>query len=54
MEALKDKDYGKPRMKYGDFTTTSSGLQYLDLKPGEGAQPQKGQTVVVDWSGYTI
>lgn len=29
LEALKDKDYGKPRMKGGaDFTTSTSGLQY--------------------------
>lgn len=28
MEALKGKDYGKTRMKYSDYTSTSSGLQY--------------------------
>jgi FKBP-type peptidyl-prolyl cis-trans isomerase len=54
MDALKEKDYGKPRMKYGDFERTPTGLQYLDIKPGDGAAPEKGQTVVVDWSGYTI
>lgn len=54
MEALKDKDYGKSRMTYGDFTRTDSGLQYLDLKEGTGETPRPGQTVVVDWSGYTI
>lgn len=40
--------------RYGDFTTTPSGLQFLDLKVGEGPLPDKGQTCVVDWSGYTI
>jgi FKBP-type peptidyl-prolyl cis-trans isomerase len=36
-----------------DFTVTPSGLRYLDLRPGTGATPQKGDTVVVHWSGYT-
>lgn len=49
MEALKGKDYGKPRMSYSDFTKTASGLQYLDLKVGEGEPAQEGETMVVDW-----
>lgn len=36
-----------------DFTITSSGLKVLDVRPGEGATPQPGDTVVVHWSGYT-
>lgn len=31
--------------------TEASGLQYQDFKVGDGAQPQKGQTVVVDYEG---
>ncbi|KXZ51335.1 hypothetical protein GPECTOR_13g822 [Gonium pectorale] len=54
MDALKGKDYGKPRMTYKDYTTTPSGLQYQDLKVGEGDLPQPGDTVVIDWDGYTI
>lgn len=54
MPALENKDYGKPRMTYSDYTTTSSGLQYQDLKEGTGPSPQRGQTAVVDWSGVTI
>ncbi|KAF8071220.1 FKBP19 [Scenedesmus sp. PABB004] len=54
MEALKGKDYGKPRMTYPDFTTTPSGLQFKDFKEGAGPPPARGDTVVVDWSGYTI
>lgn len=54
MPALKDKDYGKPRMTYSDYTTTSSGLQYQDLKEGNGPIAQPGNTAVVDWSGVTI
>ncbi|GFR43809.1 hypothetical protein Agub_g4934 [Astrephomene gubernaculifera] len=54
MDALKGKDYGKPRMTYKDYTTTPSGLQYQDLKLGSGESPVAGDTVVVDWDGYTI
>jgi hypothetical protein len=36
-----------------DFTETPSGLKYLDLRPGDGASPKKGDTIVIHWSGYT-
>jgi FKBP-type peptidyl-prolyl cis-trans isomerase len=49
MPALKDKDYGKPRMTYSDYITTASGLQYQDLKVGDGPSPQSGNTCIVDW-----
>jgi FKBP-type peptidyl-prolyl cis-trans isomerase len=32
--------------------TTASGLQYIDEAVGSGAQPQKGQTVSVHYTGY--
>ena len=35
------------------FVVTPSGLRYLDVKAGTGAVPQKGQAVVVSWTGYT-
>ncbi|XP_023763841.1 peptidyl-prolyl cis-trans isomerase FKBP19, chloroplastic [Lactuca sativa] len=54
MPALKGKDYGKTKMKYPDYAETSSGLQYKDLRAGSGATPKIGDTVVVDWDGYTI
>eukprot|EP00877_Chromochloris_zofingiensis_P001099 jgi/Chrzof1/10990/Cz05g19230.t1 len=54
MEALKGKDYGKSRMKYGDYTQTASGLQFQDLRDGSGESPQPGDTCIVDWDGYTI
>ncbi|XP_022145793.1 peptidyl-prolyl cis-trans isomerase FKBP19, chloroplastic [Momordica charantia] len=54
MPALRGKDYGKTKMKYPDYTETESGLQYKDLRVGEGPSPKIGDTVVVDWDGYTI
>lgn len=35
-----------------DYTTTDSGLKYYDLKPGTGATPETGQTVVVHYTGW--
>jgi FKBP-type peptidyl-prolyl cis-trans isomerase len=32
--------------------TTPSGLKYVDNVVGTGAQPQPGQTVVVNYTGY--
>lgn len=32
-------------------TETASGLKYVDLQEGEGAMPQKGQTVTVHYTG---
>lgn len=55
MPALKDKNYGKSRTIYPDFTLTTSGLQFKDLVVGTGAtSASTGNTVVVDWSGVTI
>jgi peptidylprolyl isomerase len=33
-------------------TTTASGLQFEDLKVGEGASPQNGQRVFVHYTGW--
>ncbi|KAL5979678.1 hypothetical protein ACLOJK_019589 [Asimina triloba] len=54
MPALRGKDYGKTKMRYTDYTETKSGLQYKDLRVGIGSTPKMGETVVVDWDGYTI
>jgi hypothetical protein len=43
-----------PPRSYQDYNTTASGLQYKDLRDGEGEPPANGDTAVVDWSGYTI
>jgi len=37
--------------KHGDTVTTASGLQYIDLKKGNGAMPKKGQTITVNYTG---
>ena len=34
--------------------TTDSGLQFLDLEPGEGPSPKQGQTVVVHYTGWLL
>ncbi|XP_022724931.1 peptidyl-prolyl cis-trans isomerase FKBP19, chloroplastic [Durio zibethinus] len=54
MPALRGKDYGKTKMRFPDYTQTESGLQYKDLRVGDGPTPKMGETVVVDWDGYTI
>ncbi|PIA31403.1 hypothetical protein AQUCO_04900005v1 [Aquilegia coerulea] len=54
MPALRGKDYGKTKMRYADYTETESGLQYKDLRVGSGPSPKMGETVVIDWDGYTV
>ncbi|KAK9108624.1 hypothetical protein Syun_024635 [Stephania yunnanensis] len=54
MPALRGKDYGKTKMRYPDYVETESGLQYKDLRVGNGPKPKMGESVVVDWDGYTI
>ncbi|GMH09722.1 hypothetical protein Nepgr_011563 [Nepenthes gracilis] len=54
MPAIRGKDYGKTKMRYADYTETESGLQYKDLRVGSGPTPKLGETVVVDWDGFTI
>ncbi|MGF1570223.1 MAG: FKBP-type peptidyl-prolyl cis-trans isomerase [Nodosilinea sp.] len=38
-------------MTEADFTTTDSGLKYVDLVEGTGAMPQSGQRVTVHYTG---
>lgn len=54
MSALEGKDYGKPRMSDSNFVSTASGLQYNDIRVGDGKTAGKGSNVVVDWTGVTI
>jgi FKBP-type peptidyl-prolyl cis-trans isomerase len=36
-----------------DFVVSPSGLEYLDVRAGEGATPAAGDRVTVHWAGYT-
>ncbi|MFN7974379.1 MAG: FKBP-type peptidyl-prolyl cis-trans isomerase [Acidobacteriota bacterium] len=38
--------------KETSFVKTASGLQYEDVKVGTGASPQKGQTCVMEYTGW--
>ena len=44
-------DDDESKTTQGDVVTTPSGLQYEDIKVGDGAQPQAGQTVIVHYTG---
>ncbi len=35
-----------------DVVTTKTGLQYVDIKTGEGRMPKLGDTVVVHYTGW--
>ena len=54
MPSIADKDYGKSRYSYPDFTQTRSGLQYKDMVVGQGVTFNPGKKAVVDWDGYTL
>lgn len=41
-----------PKIDEAKFVTTTSGLQYQDLKVGTGSCPKKGSTVSVHYTGW--
>lgn len=43
---------GAEKTSESKMTKTPSGLQYQDIKVGDGASPQKGQTVAVHYTGW--
>ena len=43
---------GAEKTSESKMTKTASGLQYEDVKVGDGASPQKGQTAVVHYTGW--
>ena len=45
------KEASKPAAPPSTEVTTPSGLKYVDLKVGTGAQPKQGQTVSVHYTG---
>jgi peptidylprolyl isomerase len=44
------KPAGEKKVENAEVTTPS-GLKYIDIKVGEGAMPQQGQTVIVHYTG---
>ncbi|KAL3802099.1 hypothetical protein HJC23_010855 [Cyclotella cryptica] len=58
-EELREDNMYAPKFvqTYEDFTTTSEGWSYKDVKVGSdvgGGELRDGDRVVFDWSGYTI
>lgn len=52
-----DKTLQKPALDLPAFNeataiTTPSGLKYIDLAPGKGEPPKKGQSVIVHYTGW--
>jgi len=46
---------GKSKTLFSDFTSTDSGLQYKDYKPGQGGpSPKRGDRVSLEWTGVTV
>lgn len=45
---------GKSKTFFSDFTSSSSGLQFKDYKPGTGATPKEGDRVTLEWTGVTV
>jgi hypothetical protein len=40
--------------EYPDFTQTTEGWSFKDVKAGNGDSPKQGDRVVFEWSGYTV
>jgi FKBP-type peptidyl-prolyl cis-trans isomerase len=50
--ALADTSVGGPTKPAGKPTTTASGLQYWDLKKGDGREAKAGNQVKVHYTGW--
>jgi len=40
--------------EYPDFTGSTEGWSYKDVRGGNGDSPKAGDRVVFEWSGYTV
>ena len=52
--AARDAERKYVQESYEDFTKTSDGWLYREVKKGSGDAAKEGDRVVFDWSGYTI
>jgi FKBP-type peptidyl-prolyl cis-trans isomerase len=50
--AVRAQEPAKPGKTEEKVITTASGLKYVDLKVGEGAEAVKGKTAVVHYTGW--
>ncbi|MBK7092303.1 MAG: FKBP-type peptidyl-prolyl cis-trans isomerase [bacterium] len=54
-EPAKVSNKGRPTLLMaGDTIVTTSGLKYIEIKPGTGGSPQKGQRVTVHYVGTLL
>jgi len=51
-EAAGDAKEGQKPAQKENVVKTASGLEYVDLVEGKGASPQKGQMVIVHYTGW--
>lgn len=54
VSAKKEIQSGQTITIPADAITTESGLKYIDIVKGQGAIPQKGQTVIVNYTGWLM
>mmetsp|Transcript_9142 Transcript_9142/g.17103 ORF Transcript_9142/g.17103 Transcript_9142/m.17103 type:complete len:274 (+) Transcript_9142:169-990(+) len=54
MPSLRGTGIGKSVTIYPDYVLKDNGLQYKDLRVGQGQLLQKGDKVLVDWDAFTI
>ncbi len=52
VEAKAEKAEAKAATAAGDTIRTASGLKYIEIKPGTGAEAKAGQTVQVHYTGW--
>lgn len=52
--ATRKKEFDQMLKEEEKIKTTSSGLQYIEMKLGTGKFPEKGQTVVVHYTGWLL
>jgi hypothetical protein len=54
LPALRGLGYGKSMTIYPDYVLLADGLQYKDLRVGEGNEVKTGDNLLVDWDGVCL